>query len=686
MGAGFGDDAEAQAALLLRHVVVAVQVEGLDGLQRSDLAEHVDQAGDLAALVGLAQGRGVKTLFREQDAAGFALEMEARLVEEGGQHGDVFGRDVGRVEVVGQALILPGIRIAQVARVGVVGDPPFKVALGTRHLGEEFEQVAHDVGAAAAALLRPVMGEGDEDAGMRIEQARGVMGEAGGAQVGLQVARERLGTHVGPGGGLVDLIVQDPIADARAVGLRPAFGHQMQGGAVEARAVFPGEVGDRVDASRLGFGMNEGAVRAAIRVAAVGHEQDGADNDVVLREQAQGGVVPLQGALVAEPGFALERPGLPARRRGVAQQGGDDDVHRRMAQPQRKQFVVGAVQRRHADAFLVRGAQARQLAPHGRAVGGRPGRGGQPATLVVGQSPAPERAVARGSVAAARQIEAETALGVGGDFCSGDGARCGAVRGCLWRQADQPRRTGAAAAEGEEFSTDVDRFDSRGEGTAQVGENGFGIGFAFGLQAFAVGGQALLLGGRFTQADAAQLQLGAGFAVEGKMEAHLRVTGRGFHLELAEVKHDRLPGLAERHLTHLGHRHVAALGAVAQHQAVEARRRKAVERQHRLPGRIVGTWHDGGPEVWMAIAEPDLEHRIRAGLEREVAVRAMGERDLGGGQQRGEEEKAERGGGHAGAGKRGAAGRPVSRRRWKFDRRACPVGRNMAGAGSSCEE
>ncbi len=60
--ASFGDDAEAEVAFLNWHVLIAVEVVGLDGIEVLQLAEHVDETGDLAALVFEAKGGGIEAL------------------------------------------------------------------------------------------------------------------------------------------------------------------------------------------------------------------------------------------------------------------------------------------------------------------------------------------------------------------------------------------------------------------------------------------------------------------------------------------------------------------------------------------------------------------------------------------------------------------------------------------------
>jgi len=159
----------------------------------------------------------------------------------------------------------------------MVGEPPLEVALGTAHRGKKIDEIAHAVGAHARALFVPVMGQGDEDAGMGIAQSHRVVDDAGRAHVGLEITCERLVPHVGPDPRLVDLVVNDPVADA---GGRPGktITEQMNRGPIVSGAPGLREVRDGVDPAPLGLGVGHGMFYP------IAHEKDAADDDLFCAE------------------------------------------------------------------------------------------------------------------------------------------------------------------------------------------------------------------------------------------------------------------------------------------------------------------------------------------------------------------------------------------------------------------
>ena len=110
-----------------------------------------------------------------------------------------------------------------------------------------------------------------------------------------------------------------------------------------------------------------------------------------------------------------------------------------------------------------------------------------------------------------------------------------------------------------------------------------------------------------------------------KAELWIALGRRRFHV--GKIDREGLPGFRdrERRFTGIGHAPVAL--TVAQVDRLHPRRRKILEGDHTVFGRIEGRFHRSGPEMRPRSARRDLSDPIRLGRDRDAAMRTGPERD-----------------------------------------------------------
>ena len=120
-------------------------------------------------------GRAVKALFGQHDPAWLALEKEARLAQEGGQHLEIVKRDPRRIEPQGRGAVIPKTWLPEVLWIRMMREVPWEIAFPSRTFVDSFQnlQACKVVRPIRRRAKRPVMVERDKDWEVRMHTARG---------------------------------------------------------------------------------------------------------------------------------------------------------------------------------------------------------------------------------------------------------------------------------------------------------------------------------------------------------------------------------------------------------------------------------------------------------------------------------------------------------------------------------
>jgi len=179
---------------------MAMEDEGIDALEIANFLVGVGIGGGLEEFAVGPVG-GMKTLLREDDAAGLIVVKELGALQESGELLDVFECDARCVGRVRGGFVTPGFAVKEIFRVRMERDVPIEIAAFFGAAGEVFDERARGeclLFVAAGVMNVPVVFEGEIDAGFGGMFADGGMGGADRAQVIVREFFHGRAAHVGP--------------------------------------------------------------------------------------------------------------------------------------------------------------------------------------------------------------------------------------------------------------------------------------------------------------------------------------------------------------------------------------------------------------------------------------------------------------------------------------------------------
>ena len=313
------------------------------------MVEGIEQSCHLPFLVGLRECRCIEALLRKQNGPRLPLKLQAWLSEILRENSNVLQSDQRRVEVISGQCVCPGVGIAEVLGIWVIGNAPFKITLGPGEGGKPIEQPTNLIHPRLLWGLRPVMGQRDEGSGVPVKQSGGMVHDPGRPVIRLGITGERLGAHVRPRGGLINFVVHDPVGDTAVGAIRtgPAIGQQVEHCRVTTGRSLGGQIGHRIDAACFGIRMNQWRLWPPRFIPLIPDEQDRRNDHVVGCQLPQRFVVSVEQFLVDEPGAAAMLKGLPAGPGLVVNQASENDVERGMPDTEIKNLMVGAAEGRN---------------------------------------------------------------------------------------------------------------------------------------------------------------------------------------------------------------------------------------------------------------------------------------------------------------------------------------------------